>query len=627
MRPLLLFLVASALSVHSLWARASDGDQDDCANQLIPALPSVRPDQERELTVWRYAGHEDFNSADQVQLLVRSGDGPYHSGLMGKVALNRRFNPIGHTLAHQISESYRVTPNPIKMEMQSGSRGNSLLDRNQYYALRKMISTGYLDEAEMDAQVELSHTLRPRQVTYFEVTESRKGSELMAEFGKIPDSARRDAHQAAAEKYFSMYADFTGYMAAADSSYDVKIGNSYLVSGQFGDRIPLDDSRIEIPIDRERFPYVFEIGRGAQDEPTAFADTLRAGAYFALTEMFLLGARPEQGFVFGHALRSGHTIAYRRVHRMTPYSGYRGSPEEQALVIRLDRLSERLGLKHFSPAVRQLHEMSDGRIGELQALELELKARQFRTSYLEAKDSQPGSPLVQVRDFSSLPERLIEAEIRKSSIPRDLRYGTLRSLAWGSPKVERRDYLKELSNIEARPYSNPPQGKNGYAPEPLTDFLARENALETVAPQAPEGVDGALLTKLMLLAVYDQKLRQMRELGIANPAARLEEWGIRFAVVAADEASIRALRTLNPAAIWEFHRGGLETVSGFGPLMPEYREVLQRELHLYAYAIPASELRALAKADPALARQARGFLVRGSRHAEAFLSDIELIRP
>lgn len=535
------------------------------ANPLVAAT-SLGPCEEKalpdfSLDIWRYFGQTDFSRATHLGL-SGSNQGNYQLDTSGLADRNGRYSPIGPQLRRWIDDwTYRQV-NPVRLALTEtpDNPPESMLEANLAFPLHVMQSTNYINSEIAAAQVAISQQLTGR-VTFFEVSRTLPESELRDQNGNLPAFIREELHSAAARvRYESVDHSLIPLgsrrrnrgpppPATLPRFYNLKVGSAWLVSDREGDQLaalPLEDSRLLLPLDSNRFPIKFEFGRAAQTSPGAFAEIIPAAIFFALTEVLRHGLDPAQAYVFAHSLSTAHTALYRSRFGMRVYSGYRDSPQEHVLVTPLLEILQRYSIRRFSSAVHEIRIASGELLGDLDALRVLFMARDFRSETLK---NSAGLEL-RIRDFSPLAHVRLERELYKLGLDRTRSAAVLHA-ANSVPITEFRDILGDFAAQEHLPnylgvtgnYVEQNYGRFGL--ESLRPFLRENRALEIYLPDHPESLSAIEIADFMLLYVEDK----LKNAGFFNTENILSSLRLTIAVTSArvrNPDSAYPLRERNP---------------------------------------------------------------------------------
>jgi len=504
---------------------ANAGRRTTCQSDLQTAPPL-------QLNIWRYYGQTDFNSAHHLHLSYDPDLNAYRLNHIGLASGRDRYSPLGPASLINFEYKYRWFINPVRAEFSSDAEGDTAYERIQYYSLKLMERIKYLDANGINQQLQTSLQRKTNQVTLFEVTESQRLSEVKKEYGKIPDFARPDSEANAWSDYQNLFdhdliADQRPARgrrkAKADPVYEVKIGVSWLISGQDADGpivLPLESETLERPIARDQFAHIWEIGRAAQTKDSGFEETLKAAAHMAYYELLALNGDINKAYVFAHSLAPLHTRLYRSKFGMSDYSSYRGNPTEKCLYAPLAELLRRYPIESFSSTVQDVIRASKGRMDGMQALSWIQRVRSERNTIL----SGPGGLATETRDFSNITYPWLRAQLKNTNEE------VLEVLWTQGPAYRSRDSFGEqalaqgLYNVPVMGIYQEPQMTGGHYLQRLREFLSANNAVEVLIRNND--------AERLLVETYRHHFQKLKSSGVAEPLEWMTQNQIHFCATA-----------------------------------------------------------------------------------------------
>ncbi|MGE3975488.1 MAG: hypothetical protein AB7F59_13265 [Bdellovibrionales bacterium] len=544
-----------------------------------------------------------------MQLYYREGG--YSSGEYGLIQEGQYYS-TGYSLARRLDTPY-ININPLQVEMASGSKGETLIDRNQYYSFKSMEDIQYVDPREIQFHSNALKKLSTDQITFFEITDELTRAELVKRYGKIPDHARRDPVDRGVEEHFAMtdmsLLDENKPESKDRQKYRLKVGASVLISGQpFGKKasLALEDERLLVPIDRTKYKHIWELGRAARDNEYeyGFEEAIRISAFYAYHELILNGGKVEDAYIFGHSLDRGHSGLYMRTHRMKRFSGYKDNPNELALVIPLKDVLMKYGLDKVSFSIADLVQKTEGRMSAEALRHWQLFARGQSSQSL--KDGSQNKAQYELRNFSSLLEKLITAKVLKAGVTESDAQDIASQFSQELPLEQFRDQMAKYAEISARPYVTPIQGVFVVDPhfarttgariqrlQELDEFLKEQNAIEVYSG------DKEVLSGLQqLVGAYLHVWRQLYESGFTNPDSVMKEQNVQFAVTTTKAQVMQQLEALPYAKKWFVYRH--ELVSAHNNWAFNYRETIKPRIDWRTYAFTVADIQKIMKENPAV---------------------------
>lgn len=354
----------------------------------------------RQLTIWRYGGQKDFSSASHS---VWKNEGDSYSLKTLGIAHHHDYFHRGSSLKYAFEAAPEAMKNPGRTELESQAPGNNFLDKNQYLSI-SMQKTTSIDEKMIEEQFEISKSLTPTQVTFFENTAVMRKSDILRKFGKIPETARKDADANSWLDYLSHFdLSLVGKKNISPNRniyYEVKEGTSWLISGQdpYNKKLqmPFEKAQMEVAYERDQFPFAWELGRAAATTPEGLGETLKAAAYFAYKELVILGGSLDKAFLFVHSATPLHTRLYKSVYKMQVYSKT-NIKDETVLIAPLQTLLDISPPTQFARNLQLLHEAAPT-LKPQDTVWAEQIATEKRNFFLENTNGS----VVTVRDFSDL---------------------------------------------------------------------------------------------------------------------------------------------------------------------------------------------------------------------------------
>lgn len=596
------------------------------------------------VNVWRYYGQKSFNSSYHMNLVREAGALNYQTGLMGRASsTSRSYNQIGASSISNYAENYRWYINPISAEFASGANGDTIYERLQAYSLELMMNIDYLDSGYQEGVIKQSLALNPNQPTIAEATERMRESEVLARYGKIPKFARRDAEANAFNDYMNLFDNTLTHVPGLDDDqdgelheeetarpkedpwYEVKVGLTWMVAGQDADtlyKLPFESPELMVPLDRDKYKIVWEVGRAGQTVNGAFDETLRANAYMAYMEVLAMGGNLEDAWVFGHSLDAGHTALYKRRFKMIEYSGYSGNPKEKLLVAPLATILRLFKLETLSSAVTEMMAATKNTFTPRRAMEWEFKARQWRDMILSSPKTKDE---YEVRVFGNILYPEIKGQIDALVMP-ELERGQLFQNIWErAPIVRDRDSIGDQTgathnmqrfHVHGIPDNSRGGDHNGLMR--LRTFLHQNNAVEVFTRGESEASGFTTL-----LETYNHFVQRLRNAGIQNPVDWLTRAKVNFCLT-----SRFGYRPSSPEFAadrrWYIHRDeyvSTNNAMGFG--FGAFRQVVAPRVHLESNCFGVAKISKWAR----LGVTARDSFATGVANTREFLINPQLYHP
>ncbi len=451
---LILFPVVSAISFYS-----SFGSAASVCGKLFPS--NTRPPhntQPSKLYAWDYMGQPDFRKA-----LVTIAENNHPTRAV-RVEMGWSPEPLGfdRRLSGSLQDHSIYYIDPAQAELAQNPGINSLLDANEAFTFDLFRKIGYVSESGISELQNQSKTLDPSQIVFYELIHQLPQAEANKTFPRSLPPHRRTPY------------------SRSGSLVEVKLAAGFLVRGQIGARkmsIPAD---LNHPIDRQKFPHIWEVGRAAQISESSFQIVLLQALQQAVREALIAGFDLNDCHIFSYGLDSSHIKLYTGPsYGMTVLPMPDGPPK---LVVKLTTLLETVMKK---PA--------ENLIVEIRKDILNLK---MQVLYLEDSNGN----FMQVRDMARRQHRFFE----------------IRDAQFTAHSFPSEHYFHFSSKDQSRMYTSYVEDSQS-----LESFLSRNQSYEVLGdPRMPnEKVDDLLLT------TYHELVKNLIQLGLTESDAmqRLEE--------------------------------------------------------------------------------------------------------
>lgn len=424
----------------------------------------------------------------------------------------------------------------------------SALGGLQAYALKVMAEVGYGDPQLLAAQVDSSKGsptpethLDPRQIRYFEVMSVRRtvpGGDGQIEYQEY------DRPQPLRQRLIPSQLSVEDIEIARTLGVPIPSITSglMLVSGQVdGKSYPLflETSPLQTPIERKKFKFVWEFSRGAKTSPAGFSKALAAGLFYALAELILARGTLDDAHVFSRVLNQDTFDRITRRYGGNFFSNYPSSPEHQVIHhwFRDFLENDSIPLRQVSKTLTSVHDSLDSSLPKADrwflAMKLLIEAQSFRTSILQTPNRGYWKQLeVTVRDFSVFRPMVLEMMTSRLPLRTDMRSDVQRVVeGLGQPLFEKDLFLDEWlvpgDSLELQRVIA--SLKEEWS---LPAWLRRMNAIEVsiganrnLSLQDRQG---------LVLAAIEQRISDLKALGVQDPEAAMLQKDVRVAVSAAE---------------------------------------------------------------------------------------------
>ena len=307
-------------------------------------------------TVSRY----DFNSPPKTKKLqfknppiLRLTNYNMHNGTLNQGTVSeRRFN----------GESFDHVDSYLSMLGNAGRNGEMLGDQ-QDFSLNKMVETGYISSQEAEYFRNLGLKLNSNQVYFWEVY-----------------------REATYEEVSQNYQDFrfrsisAGVNLSDYSLWPAKTAAMWNVAGQVWDygkiytplKLPweFEEARKDFSLDREKYKFVFEWGRAAQDLAGDIEHIYAANTLLSLVQVLAYKGSIDDAYVMVHSFDKVNTRLYSRMHPDTMYPPGWKNLDDALFLVPLREALKKYPIARASERVRKIIELSNGKLTPVQAVEL-----------------------------------------------------------------------------------------------------------------------------------------------------------------------------------------------------------------------------------------------------------------
>lgn len=277
------------------------------------------------------------------------------------------------------SANYKINGNGfevsggIRVLKKNGFREDeSIISELQGFPLQKMTETGYISPEEAKMFKKLGTTLETGQVNFFDVTRKITEEEKAQYPWGLLNSRTADSRE--------VDLDFNSH---------VRTASLWSIGGQVVDsstrttksvKLPweLEEARKGQALDRTKYKYVWEWGRAAQDIPDEITKVYSANAALNYIELLAHGGKLEDAYVMFHSFDKVNTRLYLAEHPGSTYPVGWDNPNDMLFMVPLKDILKRYPPSKFSSRVDKIIKLSNGKIGELEALELMVRFREMR---------------------------------------------------------------------------------------------------------------------------------------------------------------------------------------------------------------------------------------------------------
>jgi hypothetical protein len=447
------------------------------------------------LTVWNYAGQSSFSNAS---LMSMKKNGPlFEMARVGEISSTT------HPKVLSCKNLLALRP--------------SLLNYNQSFSLSLMADSNYLTRQAAELQASALKDVEPDQVKFTEISEIVPKS-MVPQDPRVIHEARRGQ---ALKSVFALNSRTTTEMkkSAMWTVSAQTLGPNGVEKRKMlwqNDPELKDDPRLAV--DREKYKFAWEIGRAGKMLDGNVQENIRALVTLAYQEMKHLGADPftEEGYIFMHALNPTRTKLFER------WGGERfpidwKNENNCVLVAKLSDLLLKYAPRSISQRVNRVIELSNGRLGDRDALKLlDANLIAFRTDldlHLPG-DLNTRGPII-MEDMSLLGYRsFMEATLKNLDLTAESRSDLL-------------GYLARILHTEesvSSVYTDAALVRNGWNRFAKQNSVHVSNLNESIAAENP------IYLKSVLAGIPKVYAQRLQRAGVADSEAIIRKQKIGYAI-------------------------------------------------------------------------------------------------
>lgn len=509
-----------------------------------------------QIVLSRFSGHNDFNS-------TTSQTWTYN----GKIFV-----------ADGAMETWRIGFSPRE----------SILADMQDFSLGKMVETEYLTPQQAEMFKKLGLSLHPSQVNFLEVVH-RATPEEMARFYPTDPATRYGR-------------DFIDPVKFPDQT-SIKTAAMWSVAGQIVEQgktkklsLPWEkeDARQGQALDRTKYKFVWEWGRAAQDVPGEISPLYAANALLNYIELRAQGGQLEDAYVMVHSFDKVNTRLYSRMHPGTMYPKDWKDMNDVLFLIPLKEGLEKYRPSLVSEPIARIVEITQGKIKDIEALDLLIDARLLRWSELDfhTQRVEQSTPII-MNDMSVIRPHILFLWLKKFHL---------------SP-VERDAVIGYLIQQNPILHASNTQGQyNNAADSVVTSWTYQhKNAVEISNLDPKIAAFDPSYVASVLISAFSRSLDQVagaihREHQYPLPesyeeaAKAMETWELQWGITASSPEVERRLQQLNPIEV--IVQPATQTEKGFDPYgeMAKLKPYFFREQKIYLFTF--QQLKEMALQNP-----------------------------
>ncbi len=381
------------------------------------------------------------------------------------------------------------------------------------FALKRMVETGYLTKQQARKYEELG--IEPEQIKFWEYSQSSSFEEILGfsldryESAGMSEGPKRDKVPLRSATIYSV----------AGQKIDTRSGMILptKLPWELEDRWKTVSQK---HMDRSKYKYVWEWGRAAQYNPNELKPLFAANAFLNYYELLAMGGNLDEAYVMFHSLSKANTRLYLQRHPGTVFPQNWEDQDNTLFLVPLRQVLETYTITEHSTLIRNLIQISNGKLTELEAYQMFIEHKRIVWSELDLNlDGRiQNSPIV-IRDLTSSAENLFYFNGVKRGLDLDqTREATMLLLKYGHQlhAFDDRRYLDVTDHLSSNPIVLP---QNAVEISNLSESEARE--------------DDQYVLKVILGAVVHSASRaainNSEKTSIKNEVKRMYNGGVRFA--------------------------------------------------------------------------------------------------
>lgn len=558
---------------------------------LVKPLAAPQFRSPARLILTKFAGHTNFQSASTQQW---TSNGTHF--VAGQASFTKQ---VGH------------------------SENDSIFANQQDFSLGKMVETGYLtpEQARLFRKDALGR--ETGQVSFLEVVHDATPDEIKKYYVQFPQTRVGGTHT------------YDRQEGGPSDLRPIKTAALYSASGQIWSetgalkKLPLpwekEESRKGQQLDRDgKYKYVWEWGRAGQDAAGEIAPLYAANALLNYVDLRAHGGKLDDAYVMVHSFDKVNTRLYSRMHPGTLYPKDSKDPNDSLFLVPLKDAIEKYRPSSISEPLAAMVRLSDGKLSDLEALDLLIDNRLWRWSELDYQNYRgvrQGSPII-MNDLSNARSGLLMLALAKAGVGRE-----------NAIKVT--DYMLGISNLLHTANTN---GKYNNAADSLLtshQYLHRFNGVEISNLDPIMAKNDPFYAGSVLMSAFTQYVRNMAKAiserhqmpydeSYAHALRELTEGPVKFGITTHSPEIEAQIKKLGPSAT-SIQKATVRPARS-GKLDADADELsrpyLYRDARIYIFT--PYEIRKLITAHPDFYRVAGAGLFEGTWRAHYLLSQPDL---
>ncbi|MGE3975489.1 MAG: hypothetical protein AB7F59_13270 [Bdellovibrionales bacterium] len=414
------------------------------------------------------------------------------------------------------------------------------LMQQQAYALRRMVETGYLTATDAKEYAGLIHNLIHEQITFVQSSHEVLENWILRNFEPYPR-----------ERVESAFSDYNH-----PDQRTFRTATMWSVAGQIWDPAERRMQPTSLPwqlepayhkissnFDRQKYRYVWEWGRGAQDLAGEHEQLRHVLVALAYRELRSMGGSLDNAYVMFHSLDEANTKLYLKAYPDSVFPKGHSNPSNSLFMVPLTDLLMKYKPSELSAQFAALNKAFDGKLTEeelmtlhsgiqetyWQELNYRFEGKSEQMLPLLFADYSRGWAVILRRLAKSFRSEFVEAKLEEYM------------------KIFRATYLFEGLG-QYNDASDPQMLHPMLSPKNVVELSNLDPRLLTIDPQYPLKVLFSLVTYYARKISYPENTVER----VRQSLAEIRGAKLRFAISTYDSALSEAIKKLSPAEVLSY---------------------------------------------------------------------------
>jgi hypothetical protein len=494
-----------------------------------------------------------------------------------------------------------LAPSPRHQKVSTDSE--SPLSKQQEFPLKKMVETGYLTPEQGVLYAGLIKLLDHAQFTFFETTHRVSEFWIRQNFKIYPQ-----------ERIDDVFYDDDSHLRS------LRTASLWSVSGQTLDPIkklirsntlpwqlePKFKEISEKNFDRNKYKYVWEWGRGAQDLAGENEELRRVATATAYRELISLGGNLDEAFVIFHSLDKTNTDLYLKLHPDSVFPKGYDDPNDTLFLVPLSEMLEKYAPSELSAQLNALKKIFKEKLSEIQIIELHAAIQEIFWQELNFKfeGTEQETPIL-FADYSRGKEQVMSRLLKHFGLKE-----TAGDVMMSYYQFFRATYFSEDMGQYKDP-SDPPVLYHLLGPRDVVEASNLDPKLLEKDSRYPMEV----LFSLFIYYAHKIALPVKSRADIDHAVAQIHGENVQFAISTYSPQLSASLKKLNPKEVLSF-KGETEPglVLSPRPLRSNAKPWIEAifERPIYSHIFDSSQIIKMMQQNPEEFKKAWGALYNGS---------------